>query len=65
MSSSTICPPTTRPRHVAQALSQIEIWFLVLTSMSLNGASLTSVKEFVAHIGGNNELLPPHSDFFH
>jgi hypothetical protein len=50
---------------VAQALSQIEIWFLVLTSMSLNGASLTSVKEFVAHIGGNNELLPPHSDFFH
>ena len=31
-------------------LSQIEIWFSVLTTRSLNGPSFASVKELVAHI---------------
>ncbi len=38
------------PTH-ASWLSQIEIWFSVLTTQSLNGASFQSVKELVAHIG--------------
>jgi len=37
------------PTH-ASWLSQIEIWFSILTSQSLNGASFTSVKDLVAHI---------------
>ena len=37
------------PTH-ASWLSQIEIWFSVLTTRSLNGASFASVKELVAHI---------------
>ena len=37
------------PTH-ASWLSQIEIWFSILTTQSLNGASFTSVKELVAHI---------------
>lgn len=37
------------PTH-ASWLSQIEIWFSILTLQSLNGASFTSVKELIAHI---------------
>ncbi len=37
------------PTH-ASWLSQIEIWFSILTSQSLKGASFTSVKDLVAHI---------------
>jgi|SRR5271166_6195590 len=37
------------PTH-ALRLSQIEIWFSILTGQSLNGASFTSVKELIAHI---------------
>lgn len=37
------------PTH-ASWLSQIEIWFSILTSQSLTGASFASVKELVAHI---------------
>lgn len=37
------------PTH-ASWLSQIEIWFSILTTRSLNGASFGSVKELVAHI---------------
>ena len=37
------------PTH-ASWLSQIEIWFSVLTTRSLNGASFASVKELVVHI---------------
>ena len=37
------------PTH-ASWLSQIEIWFSILTEKSLNGASFTSVEELVAHI---------------
>ncbi len=65
MSCSTISRPTNPPRHVAQApqnvhlhytpthaswLSQIEIWFSILTGKSLSGASFTSVEQLVAHI---------------
>ena len=57
--------PQTQPRHVAQApqksvfhytpthaswLSQIEIWFSILTGQSLSGASFTSVAQLVAHM---------------
>ena len=38
------------PTH-ASWLSQIEIWFSILTTRSLSGASFTSVKELTAHIG--------------
>ena len=37
------------PTH-AYWLSQIEIFFSILTSQSLNGASFTSAKDLVAHI---------------
>ena len=37
------------PTH-ASWLSQIEIWFSILTGQSLNGASFTSVKELIEHI---------------
>jgi transposase len=37
------------PTH-ASWLSQIEIWFSILTAQSLNGASFTSVKQLAAHI---------------
>lgn len=37
------------PTH-ASWLSQIEIWFSILTTQSLAGASFTSVKDLVAHI---------------
>ena len=37
------------PTH-ASWLSQIEIWFSILTTQSLAGASFTSVKDIVAHI---------------
>ena len=37
------------PTH-ASWLSQIEIWFSILTGQSLNGASSTSVKDLIAHI---------------
>src|SRR5690349_1878677 len=36
------------PTHAS--LSQIEIWFSILTTQSLNGASFRSVKDPVAHI---------------
>jgi transposase len=37
------------PTH-ASWLSQIEIWFSILTGKSLSGASFTSVEQLVAHI---------------
>jgi transposase len=37
------------PTH-ASWLSQIEIWFSILTSKSLTGASFASVKDLIAHI---------------
>ena len=37
------------PTH-ASWLSQIEIWFSILSMQSLNGASFTSLKELIAHI---------------
>jgi transposase len=37
------------PTH-ASWLSQIEIWFSILTGQSLSGASFTSVKELIEHI---------------
>jgi transposase len=37
------------PTH-ASWLSQIEIWFSILTGQSLNGASCTSVKALIEHI---------------
>ena len=42
------------PTH-ASWLSQIEIWFSILTSQSLGGASFTSVKDLVAHIDASIE----------
>ena len=57
--------PQAQPRHVAEApqerpfplhatyaswLSQIEIWFSILTEKSLNGASFTSAEELITHI---------------
>ena len=37
------------PTH-ASWLSQVEIWFSILTTQSLSGASFTSVKDLIAHI---------------
>jgi DDE superfamily endonuclease len=37
------------PTH-ASWLSQIEIWFSILTAQSLNGASFASVKDLTGHI---------------
>ena len=37
------------PTH-ASWLSQIEIWFSILTGQSLSGASFASVKDLIAHI---------------
>ena len=37
------------PTHACR-LNQVEIWFSILTTQSLNGASFTRVKELIAHI---------------
>ena len=44
------------PTH-ASWLSQIEIWFSILTGQSLNGASFTSVKELIEHIAARRRRL--------
>ena len=48
------------PTH-ASWLSQIEIWFSILTGKSLSGASFASVKELVAHIDAfiDDTIKPP------
>jgi transposase len=40
------------PLHATHAswLSQIEIWFSILTEKSLNGASFTSAEELITHV---------------
>src|SRR5208282_3095716 len=49
-SSATRTLISTTRRPTPPGLSQIEIWFSILSTQSLNGASFTSLKELIAHI---------------